>query len=400
MTNGRRGSGEGSIHRRADGRYEARLNVGWVNGKRKRISVYGKTAREVQDKLRQKQNDRDGNVLVVDERLTVEQWLDHWVKVVLPNRVANETLSNSTYYSYADSVRRHIKPGIGKIRLTNLKAADVDRFLGEKRAHYSPNTLRIIRTTLRKAFRDGQRAEMVPLSARNAVELSEPVKVNRRANGYLDESQARRLLTQVKGDRLEAIYIVLLSLGLRRGEALGLYWDDVDLENRTVMIRRSLKRIRVLPLEDGSRPDGPTTRLELGSPKTSDSWRTQHLPQPCVDALLRHKAQQAKERLGATTWSNSDLVFTTPLGTMIDPSNLAKDFATQAAKAELGHRNLHQLRHSAATIMLAQGVPLHEVSRVLGHSTLSVTSDVYGHFAVERARLAADAIGDALWGRG
>ena len=210
-------------------------------------------------------------------------------------------------------------------------------------------------------------------------------------------NEVQQLLSQVSGDRLEAIYIVLLSLGLRRGEALGMFWQDIDFDRRLITIRRSLKRVRVTPWHMGS--DGHTTRLELGSPKTSDSWRTQSLPQPCVEALFRHRAAQAKERLAARSWENPNLVFTTPIGTMIDPSNLAKEFAAHTKKAGLGHRNLHQLRHSAATIMLAQGVPLYDVSRVLGHSTLSVTSDVYGHFTTERGRLAAEAMGNALWGQ-
>ena len=383
---------------RPDGRWEGRIDLGWVEGKRKRVSVYGRTRREVAEKLRKKQNDKANNALVVDERLTVARWLDHWVKVILPNRVANGTLSVSTYHSYADTVRRHLNPGLGRVRLSKLKATDVDHFIASRRDEYSPNTLRIMRSTLRKALKDGLKSEVVPVSARFAVELSEPVRVSRRARLYLNLDEARRLLTEVRGDRLEAIYVVLLSLGLRRGEALGLYWEDISLNEGTIVIRRSLKRTRVMPRPNGTLPPGPTTQLELGSPKTSDSWRTQNLPKPCVEALVRHKAAQAEERLAARSWPNPEMIFVTPVGTPIDPSNLAKDFMVHALRADLGHRNLHQLRHSAATLMLAQDVPLHEVSKVLGHSTISVTSDVYGHLTAERQRLAADAIGTALWG--
>jgi integrase len=205
------------------------------------VSVYGKTHREVQEKLRQRQAQRDNNELIVDQRLTVEKWLTFWVENTLRNRVANGTLGNSTFYNYADSVRRYLIPGLGRIQLSRLKASDIDSFLAERRSTYSANTLRIMRTTLRKSFRDGQKAEIVPQSARNAVELSEPVKISRRAEKFLNMDQAQQLLNQVRGDRLEAVYVVLLSLGLRRGEALGLFWDDIDFDNRTVAIRRSLK---------------------------------------------------------------------------------------------------------------------------------------------------------------
>lgn len=390
----RRGSGEGGLHRRADGRWEARIDIERANGRRRRISIYGRTRREVVERLRQKQNDIANGSLVADERVTVERWLNHWVREILPNRVANGTLSVSTYHSYADSVRRHLNPGLGHIRLTKLQATDVDRLIAERRVLYSANTLRIIRTTLRKAMRDGQKAGIVPQSARNAVELSEPVSISRRADDFLTLEESRRLLDQVHGDRLEAIYVILLSLGLRRGEALGLFWEDIDFDARLITIRRSLKRTRLMPgdIESGTR----STQLELGSPKTAGSWRTQSLPAICFDALICHRARQAEERLAAVSWENPNLVFATPIGTMIDPSNLAKEFANHAKNAALGHRNLHQLRHSAATIMLAQGVPLHDVSHVLGHSTLSVTSDIYGHFTVEQGRHAADAIGEAL----
>jgi len=119
---------------------------------------------------------------------------------------------------------------------------------------------------------------------------------------------------------------------------------------------------------------------------------------PCVVILKRHQALQAAEKLAASSWDNKDLVFTTPLGTAIDPANLPKWFSDHCRAAGLGHRNLHQLRHSAATIMLAQDVPLHEVKDLLGHSQISVTKDVYGHVDPGRTRAAADAVGNALWG--
>lgn len=398
MTTGRRrGHGEGGIHKRRDGRWEARLD--WdMDGRVKRRSIYGRTRKEVADKLRQKQSERDASTVIYDERLTVGAFLDHWVNTILPHRVANGTLSNSTFYSYADSVRLHLKPALGHLRLRELRAAHIDKLIAARRGAYSANTLRIMRTTLRKALRDGYKSQLVPLSARDAIDLSEPVEVNKRARLFLDRDESRVLLEQISGDRLKALYFVLLSMGLRRGEALGLYWSDINVESQTLTIQRSLKRIRVMPLPNGLFPQGPRTRLELSSPKTDRSWRTQNLPQPVLDALTRHRARQATERLAASAWDNEDLVFTTPLGTPIDPSNLAKEFMRHAELAGLGHRNLHQLRHSAATIMLDQGIPLEDVSDILGHTTLSVTSHIYGHLSVKRRREAADAMDRALWG--
>ena len=263
---------------------------------------------------------------------------------------------------------------MGRHRLSKLESTDVDAFMASKLADYSANSQRIMRSTLRKAIHDAQRARCVPT---NVVDLSEPVKVSRRAKAWLDIPQARKLLASLKGDRLEALWILLLSLGLRRGEGLGLKWEDIDLKGGTIIIRRSLKRVRRELLPDGSASEGPKTRLVFGSTETEKSWRTQNLPKPAIAALRRHKKSQAKERLAASSWGDEGLVFTTPLGTPIDPDNLAKRFVTLCEAAGLGHRNLHQLRHSAVTIMLAQGVPLHEVSEVVGHTSLTVTKDIY-----------------------
>jgi integrase len=203
----------------------------------KRRSVYGRTRKKVAERLRKKQEEREAGSPIYDERLTVGGYLDHWVTTVLPHRVANETLSNSTYHSYADTVRIDLKPAVGHLRLTELKAAHIDRLIASKRCDYSASSLRIMRTTLRKALRDGYKADRVPLSALNAIEHSEPIEVNRRARAYLSQRDARSLLEQTKGDRLEALYVLLLSLGLRRGEALGLYWSDINFEKKTVTIQ-------------------------------------------------------------------------------------------------------------------------------------------------------------------
>jgi integrase len=320
----------------------------------------------------------------------------------LPNRVGNGKLAESTFNSYSDTVRLHLTPVLGHLRLTKLTVDDVDAFISAKREalsprgdFFSPNSLRIMRSTLRKALRDAQRAGRV---TRNVADLSEPVSVSRRAGDWLSIGQARALLSSIEGDRLEALYIVALSLGLRRGEALALRWQDVDLDRGTISICRSLQRVHNKPLADGSFPEGKRTRLVFKSPKTGSSWRTRPMAPACIAALRRHRSRQAQERLAAASWADPDLVFTTPIGTAIDPDNFSKEFSRQCKVAGLGHRHPHISRHTAATLLLAQGVPLHEVSDFLGHSSISVTKDVYGHLDPERGRAVAEAMGQALWG--
>jgi len=153
--------------------------------------------------------------------MTVGDWLAHWIDVVLTNRVENGVLSESTYYSYADTVRLHLKPSLGNYRLSKLTAAHVDAFIASKRSNYSKNSQRIMRSTLRKALNDAIKAGHL---IRNVVDTSEPVKVSRRAQSFLTVDEAQRLLAAASGNRLAALYVVVLSLGLRKGEALALRW--------------------------------------------------------------------------------------------------------------------------------------------------------------------------------
>ncbi len=396
MSNRRRGSGEGTIRKRADGRWEARVALGSVSGREKSKSIYGRTRRDVADKLRSAQTAADQGTLIADERLTLNDWFKHWTDTVLVNRVANGSLSESTRNNYKDTVRLHLTPIVGRIRVTRLEPSDVDSLIAAKRADgYSSNSLRLIRSTLRKALQDAMKTGLV---SRNVVALSEPIHVTRRAPQWLSKQDARNLLQEVSGDRLEALYVVMLSLGLRRGEALGLWWSDIDFGHETVRIGRSLKWVKCTPDAAGQYPNGRRTKPDFGSPKTAESWRTQNLPAPCRQALLAHRRRQRLERQAIGSWSDDELVFTTPVGTPIDPANFAKAFKAHCIRAGLGNRNLHQLRHSAATLLLAQDLPLHEVSEFLGHTSITITKDVYGHLAPELRKAAADAMESALWG--
>ena len=183
----------------------------------------------------------------------------------------------------------------------------------------------------------------------------------------------------------------MLTLGLRRGEVLGLSWTDVDLgKARSLTVRRSLARSRSMP--------GTKTRIVVGDVKTARSRRTMHLPDPVVDVLKAHKAKQALERLAAAEWQDHGLVFSSRIGTPLDPDNFARRFVALAEKAKLGHWHPHEARHSAASIMLAQGVPLQVVSEVLGHSSIRLTKDVYGHLEAAARQEATEATASVLLG--
>jgi integrase len=321
-------------------------------------------------------------------RLTVGAYLDRWIEGV-PARV-----EQSTAVDYADTVRLHLKPALGSKTLTKLSVSELNALWAAKRkAGYSANSIRIMRTVLRSAL---HQAEREGLLVRNVAALSDPPQLDQPDGRSLTLAEAKSLLSAAKSERLEALYAVTLTYGLRRGEALGISWPDVDFDSGLLHVRHQLRRERMSPEE--AQEAGRRTQLVLRRLKTKRSRRTLHVTR-ALDGLLRaHRARQAKERLAAgPEWVDSDLVFTTKKGTPIDPDNFAHYFDRVCARAGLGHWTPHELRHSAASIMLAQGTPLWVVSEVLGHASLAMTKDVYGHLIGEEKKEATEAITDVLF---
>lgn len=190
----------------------------------------------------------------------------------------------------------------------------------------------------------------------------------------------------MRGDRLEARWVIAIALGLRQGEALGLRWSDVDLDEGVLHVRRALQR----------QPDGA---LKLAEPKTARSRRAVPLPPSAVDALRdRRLLQEEEEERTGGLWANRlGLVFTTSVGTPIHPRNDLRSFRAITERGGLRRVRLHDLRHTTATLLLAQGVPARVVMEILGHSQISVTLNTYSHVAPELARATTVRIQEALW---
>jgi integrase len=195
----------------------------------------------------------------------------------------------------------------------------------------------------------------------------------------------RALLDAAKGHRFEAAFALMLSLGLRPGECLGLRWSDIDFKRRTVTVRHSLKR-------DGT----------VGEVKNDGSRRQLALPSELVSLLKSRKHEQATDEDRASEdWQGGgdSLVFTTTIGTPLSDRNLAlREFVPLCERAGLGRWHLHECRHTAATLMLTNGVPIEQVSRVLGHSSIRITSDIYAHLLPRHLEPAIEKIGAVLWG--
>lgn len=415
-----RSNGEGGIREdKARGRWIANVTVGWEDvpdGKggtrRRQIRKYvvGKTKREVAERLRELQSLVDRGVPVPDQQITVAAMLDQWLAEVLPGTVAKATEGQ-----YRDVVRLYIKPRLGDKRLRELTPTDVTRMLRDMEKPtktrpngYSQNARRLARSVLRRAIRW---AEVEGIVSRNVAALANPVRVERPEGRTMTPEQARIFLDHIKGDRNEALFVTALSLGLRVSELLALSWDDVvfdpaDGGRPRLTVRRGLKRIK---------GEG----LVIDGVKTKSSRRTIQLPATTVTCLRSHMERQHRERAEFPgEWPDRplgvDLVFRSAAGTALDPSNVWSYLseATRRAGAEyededegctvikpgtgLGHWHPHELRHSAASLLLAEGVPLKVVSELLGHSGINVTADVYAHVLAPARDAAADAMDRAL----
>jgi integrase len=369
--------GKGSISQRQDGRWTARVDLGYVNGKRKRKQIYGKTRKEVAEQLKVLLRDQQQGLELDVQRQTVAHFLTRWL-----TDVVEPSTRPATFRVYAYIVRSHLIPQIGHHQLAKLTPQQVQAMLRRKReAGLSPATVQRVRDVLRNALTHALKWGLI---VRNVAMLVEPPKVERRQLNPLTYAQAQRLLAAAKGDRYDALYRVALSLGLREGEVLGLRWEDIDLNDQRLHVRVAVQLVHGKPT--------------LVQPKTARSQRTLPLPATLVTVLKEHHVRQLEQRLLAgSRWQETGLVFTSNLGTPIYPRNLLRSFYKLVERAGLPRMRFHDLRHSCATFLATQGVPARVAMEILGHSDIRLTLGVYTHVLDESKRDAA-AVMDKLFG--
>jgi len=362
--------------RRKGGGWCAQYTVYTAEG-RKRKTVYGKTHADVAAKLANALADREGGLTFDAGNQTVGDYLDRWLYDSV-----RDTVRKGTFERHEQIIRLHIRPFLGSIRLKALSPAHVQGFYREKLdSGLSPATVHKIHAVLHKALDQAVGWSLVP---RNATEVVTPPRPASEEIRPLDSEQVRALLEAASGERFEALYVLAIHTGLRQGKLLGLKWDDVDLEDGLIRVRRTLTRHR------GS--------LLLGEPKTKRSRRTVRLTEPAVDALSDHLARQLVqiESLG-DLYRDQGLVFATQKGTLVNPSNLRKcSFAPLLEKAGLPRIRFHDLRHTCATLLLARNVNPKIVSEMLGHATVAITLDTYSHVLPDMQDSATRALEDVL----
>ena len=373
----KRGNGEGSIYKRADGRWCAAISAGWKDGKPLRKYIYGQTKGEVREKLTKAKRDQDMGLPVAVERQKLSDYLHNWLE-----NCAKPSIRPKTYTSYEQLIRLHIVPALGNLYLEKLAPQHVQQFMNDKLTEgLSTRTVQYLHAVLRVALGQALKWGLV---ARNVATLVDAPRVETKVLRPFTPEEAVKFLDVIKGDRLEALYSVALSLGLRQGEALGLRWEDVDLDKGNLSVRYALQRVN--------------GKVELVEPKTKKSRRTIALPFVAVNALLKHRITQESERQWAgDRWQETGHVFTSTIGTPLDDCNVTHQFQRILKAAGLPKLRFHDLRHTCATLLIAQGVHPRYVMDILGHSQIGLTMNTYGHVVAAVQREAASKM-DAILG--
>lgn len=390
MATKQRGHGEGGIRQRPDGTWEARVSDGMRPDKqgklvRARRSIYGKTRAEVAAKLKVALREQQRGLPATNERLTVGEFLASYLALIEP------VVRPSTYRSYEQNIRLYLLPALGRRSLAKLTPREVQAFLDGKAKEttrtgqpFSAASLQRMRAVLRQALGQAEAWDQLP---RNVAKLARPPKGARRRARILSAAQAEALLAAIRGDRLESLYRVALTLGLRQGEVLGLRWEHVDLAAGTLVVREAMQRVK-------------GAGLVVVEPKSDAGTRTIRLPQFLIDLLRTHRRVQAEARAGASRWAERDLVFCTRYGTPFDGPNVTRYFQRHLDRVGLPQMRFHDLRHSAISFLAATGIPLEVAQRIAGHSDARLTANVYRHILPEEHDRAAEAMERRFGDRG
>lgn len=378
--------GEGSIRERRRTREGTWYQIRWESGSGAERVYHSETIgpctkTEAAARLREHILERDrlrSQGVIQQPKLSVGEWLLRWL-----HETARHNVRPRTYSAYEGIVRNKLVPALGQIRLRDLGVAEVQSYINHRRdlgdgARWIQHQRTVLRAALTEAERQGLVSRNVARLVRVPTEAREEVKP-------LSPDDARAFLEAMRGDRLEALYATSMALGLRQSEALGLTWADVDLDGATLTVRRSLQRY--------------DHAYHLDPVKTVRSRRTLHLPLPLVATLRAHRDRQAFERADPAWqgWDAGDLVFCREDGYPLSGPVVTKTFQERLVDLGLPRVRFHDLRHGAATYLLAAGVSMRVVMEQLGHSQMATTSDLYSHVLPEAQRDASERMAKVLF---
>jgi integrase len=367
----RRGNGEGCLYHKPNGSWRALVTL-----QGRRLTHTFKTRGEAQVWIRQTLEQIDNGMTYVSVKRTLAEHLNTWIENEKP------VLRPSSWIHYEQLVRMYIIPNLGNVALRDLRVEHVQAFYSRLiKQNVGITTIRKVHHVLHHAVNLAVESGVL---IRNPVSFAHPPKKSVKEMKILDESEASRFLISIIGHRWEALFRLEVVTGMRQMEVLGLKWDDLDWLRQTIKVERQLVR-----------PDG--TGVKFLAPKTRSGKRVIDLDEITIQIFRNHYERQQAERLAAgDKWQEYGLIFTCSVGTPIDSSHLRREFYKLLENAGLPRIRFHDLRHTAASLMLNHGVPAIVVSKRLGHARVSITEDVYGHLVpgmqAEAAKLISDLV--------
>jgi integrase len=376
-----RANGDADVYPRKnkDGKIVGYRGSFWVETPQgpKRRYVSGKTKADTRTALAEARANAKGGFFVAGEDLTLAEYLSHW----LSGPVRTKDLKAITYEHYQRQVRVHIVPALGHLKLTRLSPDLIQDFYDSKIASGSrPSSVRYIHAVLHNALEHAHKRNLI---LHNAASKTEPPKVRPPEIHPLDAEKTKALLSDARGERLEALYVVAVTAGLRIGELLGLKWTDVDLETETMRVARTLSCAK----------EGP----RFTTPKNGKG-RSITLTRQAVEALRSHRKRQNEERLRAgTLWEDNGLIFASETGAHLRHDTVDRhSFKPLLKRTGLEGVRFHDLRHTCATLLLSRGVHPKFVQELLGHSSIAMTLDRYSHWIPSMGDQTARAMEAAL----
>jgi integrase len=364
MANKIRGRNEGSISKRANGKWRAQISL---NGKR--LSYGAKSKEECQVWLRKILDNLDRGLDYEGGKVTLKEYLALWLEA------SKSSLRPKTVFQYEQIIRLHIDPYLGKVSLKELRQMRIELFYGELRKDgVGVRTIRLTHSVLHRAL---EKALGYGLILRNPAHGAALPRYEHSEMQVLEESQVSQFLVAAHDSQYEALYHLAVVTGMRQGELFGLKWTDLQWQSGTLYVRRQVQNV-------------PGQSWSFGEPKTRAGRRTIRLGEGSLQVLRQHRERQLLQKaVMGQRWKEFDLIFPSSVGTPLNPSGLRLDYNRVLDAAGLPRIRFHDLRHTAASLMLNHGIPVIVVSKILGHSKPSVTLDIYGHLYQEMQSEAA-----------
>jgi integrase len=350
----KRGQGEGSIYRRKDGLWTAQVTV-----EGKHISKYFKTQQEARLWLLTTNSQIRDGLILSGANITYEQYLSEWLITI------KSTIRPKTHEQYTQIVQQHILPNLGNIKLKDLRPDNIQSLYNKKlKDGASERTVILIHSVLHRSLNLAVKWELL---GRNPADAVTRPRIRRKEMKTLDDTQVRSLIMASKGTKFETLFWLAVNTGLREGELIGLKWSDLDWKTQKLQIQRQVQRTK----DQG---------LMFCEPKSASGRRVIFLGKTTIEMLRKHfELQQIERQFAGAKWKENDLVFPTSVGTPMEPSNLLKHLKDYLKKANLPDIRFHDLRHTAASLMLLKGIHPKVVQERLGHSDIGITLNLYSH---------------------